>query len=58
MSTHNMPLSILEKKITLIYPKFAALGFFTRDSRTSRNSCSKQAISVRATEVLLYNASP
>ena len=33
MSTHNIPFSILEKKITLNYPKSAALGFFPRDSK-------------------------
>ena len=38
--------------ITLNYPKSAAMGFFSRDSRMSRG---KRAISVRATEVLLYN---
>ena len=30
------------------------MGFFVRDSRTIRNSRGKQAISVQATEVLLY----
>ena len=41
---------IIKKKITLDYPKSASTGFFSRDSRMS----SKRAISVRATEVLLY----
>ena len=52
MSTYNMPLLISKKKITLYYPKSAGMGFFPRDSKKSL----KQAISVQATEVLLYNA--
>ena len=43
------------KEITLNYCKSAAIGFFPRDSRTIRNSHGKQAISVRATEGLLYS---
>ena len=35
MSTHNIPFSILKKKISLNYPKSAAMGFFHRDSRMS-----------------------
>ena len=30
MSTHNIPLSIKRKKITLIYPKSAAMGFCSK----------------------------
>ena len=40
----------IKKKITLNYPKSAAVGNIPRDSRMS----SKRAISVRATEGLLY----
>ena len=29
MSTHNIPFSISKKKITLNYPKSAAMGFFS-----------------------------
>ena len=35
MSIHNIPFSILKKKITLNYSKSAAKGFFPMDSRTS-----------------------
>ena len=30
MSTHNVPFSISKKKIILIYPKYAAMGFCSR----------------------------
>ena len=51
MSTHNIPFQY-KKTITLNYLKSAAEGFFlgTQD----RNSRGKRAISVLATEVLLY----
>ena len=45
-----------KKKITLNYSKSAAKGFFLRTQERVRNSHGKQAISVRATEVLLYFA--
>ena len=35
MSTHIISFSIQNKKITINYPKSAAMGFFPRDSRTS-----------------------
>ena len=35
MSTHNIPFSTMKKKIILNYPKYAAMGFVLRDSRTS-----------------------
>ena len=54
MSTLNIPLSIKTKKITLNYPKSAAKGFFLRTQELIRNSRGKRAISVRATEGLLY----
>ena len=42
----------IKKKITLNYPKFASVGFFQgTEERVGRG---KRAISVRATEVLLY----
>ena len=43
----------MKKKFTLNYPKFAALGYFQGTQERVRNSRGKQAISVRATEVLL-----
>ena len=42
------------KKITLNYPKSAAMGFFPGTQERFRNSHGKRAISVRAIEVLLY----
>ena len=54
MCTHNIPFFIIKKKLTPDYSKSAAMGFFPRDSRMRRNSRGKRAISVRATEVLLY----
>ena len=44
----------MSKKNTLDYPRSAAMGLVIRDSRTSSDSRGKQAISVRAIEVLLY----
>ena len=44
----------IKKKITLNYPKSAAKGFFLGTQERVRNSRGKRAISVRATEVLLY----
>ena len=43
----------IKKKITLDYPKSAAMGFFQGTQERVRNSHGKQAISVRATEGLL-----
>ena len=55
MSTHNIPFSILKKRITLNYSKFAAKGFFFLGTQERvRNSRGSRAISVRATKVLLY----
>ena len=55
MSTHNIPFLIKKRrKITLSYPKSAAKGFFLGTQEPVRNSRGKQAISVRAIEVLLY----
>ena len=48
----------IKKKITLTYPKSAAKGFFLGTQERVRNSRGKRLISVRATEVLLYNAVP
>ena len=43
-----------KKKITLNHPKTAAaMGFFLESQERVQNSHCKQAISVRATEVLL-----
>ena len=54
MSTHNIPFSIYKKEFPLIYPKFAALGCFQGTQERVRNSRGKRAISVRATEGLLF----
>ena len=35
MSTHNIPFSIQNKKITINYSKSAPKGVFPRDSRTT-----------------------
>ena len=43
-----------KKKITLNYPKSAAMGFCQGTQERVRNSRGKQAFSVPATEVLLY----
>ena len=45
---------IHKKKISLNYPKSAAMGFSLGTQRRVRNSRGKRAISVRATEGLLY----
>ena len=52
MSTHNIPFSIKKRKVTLSYPKSAAMGFFLETRERVRNSHGKRAISVRAIEVL------
>ena len=44
----------IKKKIGLNYPKSAAKGFFLGTQERVRISRGKRAISVRATEVLLY----
>ena len=53
MSTHNIPFSIIKKKITVNYSKSAAMGFFQGTQERVRDSRGKRAISVRAIEVLL-----
>ena len=47
-------ISNIKKKIALNYPKTAGDGIFPRAKERVRNSHGKRAISVRATEVLLY----
>ena len=54
MSTHNIPFSILKKKITVNYPRSAAMGFFQWTQELVRDNRGKRAISVRAIEVLLH----
>ena len=54
MSTHNIPFSNIKKKSRLIIPKSETKGFFLGTQERVRNSRGKRAISVRATEVLLY----
>ena len=56
--TQHTVFSIKKKKITLNYSKSAAMGFFEGIQERVRNSCGKRAISVRATEVLLYYNCP
>ena len=46
--------TIFNIKNTLKYPKSAAMRYFPRDLKRVRNSRGKRAISVPATEVLLY----
>ena len=46
-------ISNMNEKNTLNFPKSAAMGFFQGTQEGVRNSCGKQAISVRAIEVLL-----
>ena len=41
MSTHNMPFLNMRKKITLNYPKSAAMGFFQGTQEQVRNSRGK-----------------
>ena len=47
---------IIKKKITPDYSKSAAMGFFLGTQERVRNSRGKPAISVPATEVLLYTS--
>ena len=57
MSTRNIPFSMLKKKKKdnrIKYAKSAAMGFCQWSQARVRNSRGKRAISVRATEVLLY----
>ena len=54
MSTHKKTFFNIKKKIILNYPKSATTGFVPRDSRMSSKLLGKRAISVQATEVLLY----
>ena len=46
----------INRKIALNYHKSAHMGFFQGTQEPVRNSRDKQAISVRATEVLLHLA--
>ena len=46
----------IKRKIDRNYHKSAATGIFLGTQARVRNSRGKRAISVRATEVLLYNA--
>ena len=54
MSSNNIPFSIQKKKITLNYLTFETEILFQETQERVRNGRGKQAISVRATEVLLY----
>ena len=52
--TQHTIFNIKKEKDTLNYPKSAAVGFFQGTQERVRNSRGRRAISVRATEVLLY----
>ena len=54
MSTHNITFLNSKKKSTLIIPNLHLWGLFQGTLERVRNSRGKRAISVRATEVLLY----
>ena len=56
MRTQNIPFLNTKKKIFLNYPKSASMGFFSKGPKLKRvrNNRGKRAISVQATEVLLY----
>ena len=54
MSTHNIPFSILKRKFNKNFATLLLWGVFLRTQERVRNSRGKRAISVRATEVLLY----
>ena len=55
MRTNNIIFFSIKKKITLNYPKSVVIGFFFQLSQERvRNSRGKRAISVQATEGLLY----
>ena len=54
MSTHNIPFSIYQRKSPNIVINLQLWDFFQGTQERVRNSCGKRAISVRATEVLLY----
>ena len=54
MSTHTIPFSIYKGKSPLIIPNMLLWIFFYETQERVRNSRGKRAISVKATEVLLY----
>ena len=54
MSTHNIPFCYIKKKI-ILNSRNLQLWIFRGTQERVRNSSGKQAISVLATEVLLYN---
>ena len=54
MSSNNIPFSIQKNKITLNYLTFETEILFQETQERVRNGRGKQAISDRATEVLLY----
>ena len=60
MSNHNMPLSILKRKITLYYPKYndnCSYGFFSLGTHERvPNSRGKRAIGVRVIQILMQSA--
>ena len=55
MSTHNIPVTLLKKKISLNYHKYDYGIFFQGTQEGIRNSPGKRAIIVGDTEGLLYS---
>ena len=54
MSKYNIPFSILKRKLYKNIQTLLLLDVFLRTQEPVRNSRGKRAISVQATEVLLY----
>ena len=54
MSTHNIPFSIYKRKSTLIIQNLQRWDFFQGTQERVQNTPGKRAITVRATEGLLY----
>ena len=54
MSTHNIPFFNMKKKTPDVIPDLQLWDFFQGTQEGIRKSRGKRAISVRATEVLLY----
>ena len=55
MSTHNIPFSTYKRKSPLIILNLQLWNSFQEAQERVRNSRGKRAISVRASEVLLYS---
>ena len=55
MSAHNIPFSNIKEENHSKLSQICSNGIFSRTQERGRNNHGKRAISVRATEVLLYN---